>query len=354
MTKMTSQITDICIDQETIASHWCEALMRATPDLVATEVMPHLTVLTQQITYLLLAESLDREKGRAIGKALARDVSPGAQILGRTLEVLAQRFNGDVPIEQAATLQPRLAGLLSELAVGFIQEKEVYISALQGQFLSATSHELRSPLNAVIGFSRVILKGVDGPITDLQEQDLTAVYNGGRQLLDLINDTFNIEKIEAGGIEVEPKTFEVKQLADSAAAEAQPIIEEYGNTLETHYPTDLGAMHSDPGKIKLVLLNLLANAAKFTRQGIVKLTVSRDTVDSTEWVHFQVTDTGLGMTPEQIGQFEQIGDSGTLEYGDLSLMISQRYCHMLGGHIAVASEVGKGTTFTARLPVQRE
>jgi signal transduction histidine kinase len=342
----------ISLDRDTIVNRWLAAIAPIVPELDAAEAKSHLSAWTQQATNLLLAESLEREKARSIGEALASEISAKAQVLGKTLETLAQQLTEGLSIEQSAALQPRLIGLLSELAVGFTLKKESLTLSLRGQFLSTTSHELRSPLNAIIGFSRVIMKKVDGPITELQEQDLAAVYDGGKRLLDLINDTFDLEKIEIGEIEIELKTFDVKQLADAAIINAQPLAEEYGNTLEAHYTTDPGSMHSDPQKIRQALVNLFAHAAKFTRQGEIKLTTSRDVVDGVEWIRFQVADTGLGMTPAQVEKFAQIGNAGALEYGDLSLMVSQRYCQMLGGQITVESEVGKGTTFTISLPTR--
>jgi signal transduction histidine kinase len=338
--------------REDIAKHWYDAIEPtiAEPDTVMMKVL--LGEWTQRIITLLLAESLERDRVQAIGAALARDISAEAQVLGKTQAVLAQQLTAGLSDEQISSLQPQLIELLSELAVGFIKAKEELSKTMRGEFLSKTSHDMRSPLNAIIGFSRVVLKGIDGPITELQESDLTAVFESGQKLLEFINTIFNIERIEVGRIDFESKTFDLAEVVGAAVAAVQPMVEESSDTLDVQHAGDPGTMHSDPDKIREVLVNLLAHAAKFTRQGSITLNVARETVADGEWVRFQVTDTGLGMTPEQVERFTQAGDPRTLKYGDLGLTISQRYCQMLGGEIVVESEVGKGTTFTVRLPAQ--
>jgi signal transduction histidine kinase len=338
--------------RDDIAKHWCDAIAPTItgPDTVKMKVL--LSEWTQRIITLLLAESLDRDRVQAIGAALARDISAEAQVLGKTQAVLAQHLTAGLPDEQIASLQPQLTELLSELAVGFIKAKEELIKTMRGEFLSKTSHDMRSPLNAIIGFSRVVLKGIDGPVTELQESDLTTVYESGRKLLDFINTVFDIEKIEVGRTDLESKVFDLAEAIDAAVAAVQPMVEENSDTLAVSYTGEPGTMHSDPDKIREVLVNLLAHATKFTRQGSVTLNVARETVAGAEWVRFQVADTGLGMTPEQVERFIQAGDPRTLKYGDLGLTISQRYCQILGGEITVESEVGKGTTFTVRLPAE--
>lgn len=340
----------LCSRQATIADHWYKAIVPLVQGLNAAEARGRLAEWTQQAINLL-AEPLERGKVQAIGEALAREISPEAPILGVTQEVLARQFVEGLSAEQITALHPVLAGFLGELANGFVRENARYVKTLRRQFLSATSHDMRAPLNAIIGFSRVILKGIDGPLTDLQTQDLTAIYEGGQKLLNFINDVFNIEKIEAGVLDVEAKKFDLATLIGAATAELQSLLDESGNTLEVHCSDAPIHMHSDPNLLKQVLMNLLSYSARFTRKGNVALTVSRDALDGTEWVILQIADTGLGMTPEQVQRFAEAGNPNTLRYGDIGLMISQRYCQLLGGKIAVESQVGKGTTFTVRLPV---
>lgn len=350
MTENSSQYPDILRSrQENIVNRWYEAIAPVATELDAVEAKSHLAEFTQQAINLLLAETLEREQAQAIGEALAYDVSAKAQVLGRTQEVLAQHLVEGLSVEQISTLQPRLIGLLGELAIGFVAGKERLFKSLRAQYLSFTIHEMKSPLNAIIGFSRIILKGVDGPITDTQEQDLTAIYEGGRRLHDCINTVFDIKKTEVGKIDFESGTFDLAELVDTVVTTVQPMIEENDNTLKVH-ADNLGQMHSDPERIQQVLINLLGHAAKFTRQGTITLTITREPVDATDWVRFQIADTGLGMTQEQIQRFIEAGDLSTQQYGDIGLTISQRFCRMLGGEIAVESEVDKGSTFTVSLP----
>lgn len=336
--------------QEAIAGHWYGSIAPLVPALDVAETRARLTEWTQQAINLL-AEPLEREQAQAIGEALARDVSPEARVLGTTQQVLAQQFAVGLSAEQIAALHPILAEFLGELAIGFIRENARYVKAMRRQFLSTTSHDMRAPLNAIMGFSRVILKGIDGPLTETQEQDLTAIFEGGQKLLNFINDVFNIEKSEADVLDVEAKDFDLAALVGAATTELQPLFEENGNKLEVHYVNAPAEMHSDPVKIKQILVNLLGYAAKFTRQGRVTLTITQEATAGADWAVFRIADTGLGMTPEQVQRFLQAGNVRTLQYGDIGLTLGQRYCRLLGGEIAVESQVGKGTTFTVRLPV---
>jgi signal transduction histidine kinase len=337
--------------QEAIAGRWYEAIAPLIPALDVAEVRTRLAEWTQQAIDLL-AEPLEREKAQAIGEALAHNISPEAPILGNTQQTLAQQFVEGLSAEQSAALHPILAGFLGELATGFVRENAKHVRAMRRQFLSITSHDMRAPLNAIMGFSRVILKGIDGPLTEFQEQDLTAVYEGGQKLLGFINDVFNIERIEVDVLDVEAKDFDLAGLVGAATTEVQAVFDENGDKLEIHYMNAPAGMHSDPTKVKQVLVNLLSHAARFTRQGAVTLTVTHEAVAGADWIVFRVADTGLGLTPEQVQRFTQAGDVRALQYGDIGLTVSQRYCRLLGGDVAVQSEVGKGTTFTVRLPVK--
>jgi signal transduction histidine kinase len=350
---MESIVETLQARKEDIANQWRTALLPSIPPRLDTqEVKAFLVRWTQQVITILTAEPFRRENARAIGEILAHNISAEAQILSKTQTVLIQQILTDMSAEQAKMVQPRLAELVGEIAIGFIRVKEESIRAMRGQFLSTTSHDMRSPLNAIIGFSRVILKGIDGPLSDLQEQDLNAVYEGGQKMLQFVNDVFNIEKAEVGRIDLDLKDLDMTKVVDAAVAAAQPMIDENDNTLAIHYSDTPGPMYSDGEKIQLVLKNLLAHAAKFTRQGSIMLSISEDAVDGARWVQFEIADTGLGMTPGQVEHFQEAGDPTTLKYGDIGLTISQRYCKLLGGEIALESEVGKGTTFTVKLPAR--
>jgi signal transduction histidine kinase len=338
--------------KETIVNHWYEELAPSIAELDAAEVKPHLAEWTDVILTLLLSEPLKREIACAVGESLVRDISPKPAILGKTLEVLAQQIITGLDAEQVAVLQPRLTAVLGEVATGFVQEKDRLIKTMRRKFLSTTSHDMRSPLNAIIGFSRIIMKGVDGPVTDLQSQDLETIYTSGQNLLQMVDDVFNIEKIEAGSVDIDAKTFKLADLIGSITSDIQPLIDEYSNTLDVQYADAPEEIHSDPGKIKRILVNLLARATKFTRQGTVTLDVALAAAEGADWIRFQVSSTGLGMTPQQIERFKQVKSTGALQYDDIGLMVSQRLCQLLGGEIAIESTAGQGATFTIDLPVR--
>jgi signal transduction histidine kinase len=332
--------------KEVIANRWYDAIAPSIPDLAAEDVKPQLSEWTGLVITLLRSQPLKREIAHAIGESLARDVSPKPLVLSKTQKVLAQQIVEGLPDEH-------LPSLLPDVLAGFIQEKDRLVESLRRKFLSTTSHDMRSPLNAIIGFSRIIMKGVDGPVTDLQSQDLETIYTSGQSLLKMIDNVFNIEKIEAGSVEIDAKAFKLEDLIGSAVSDVQPLIDEYGNKLDIQYTDAPDEIHSDPSKIKQILVNLLARATKFTRQGAITLNVALVAAEGADWIRFQVSTTGLGMTPQQIERFTQTKSAGALQYDDIGLMVSQRLCQLLGGEIAIESKAGQGITFIVDLPTRR-
>jgi PAS domain S-box-containing protein len=225
-------------------------------------------------------------------------------------------------------------------------------------FLANMSHELRTPLNAIIGYSEMLQEEAE----DLGQEDfipdLEKINAAGKHLLALINDILDLSKIEAGRMDLYPETFDLASMLHNVATTVQPLVEKNANTLEVHCPEDLGAMRTDLTKVRQSLFNLLSNASKFTTQGTIGLTVTRQAENGAEWITFRVTDTGIGMTPAQMAKlfqaFSQAEASTARQYGGtgLGLAITKRFCQMMGGDITVTSEVGKGSTFTIRLPAE--
>jgi signal transduction histidine kinase len=183
----------------------------------------------------------------------------------------------------------------------------------------------------------------------------------------MINEVLDLSKIEAGKIVLSPQNFNISFLIDNVIATIRPLAEKNGNTLLVHCPQPLGVMHADPSMVRQALLNLLSNAAKFTRGGTITFTVTRapdpnpiqsgeNEREGIDWIHFSVTDTGIGMTQEQMGHlfeaFWQADTSPTRRYGGsgLGLAISYRFCRLMGGDITVESQPGKGSTFDVYLP----
>jgi len=230
-------------------------------------------------------------------------------------------------------------------------------NSAKSQFLAHMSHELRTPLNAIIGYSEM----VEEEVTDVGHPelapDLQKIRAAGRHLLALINDILDLSKIEAGKLELFVEPFDVADTVRDVTTTIRPLVEKNANRLEVRCADALGTMRSDLVKVRQALLNLLSNACKFTDHGTVTLTAGREkNGDGAEWLVFTVSDTGIGMTPEQMGKlfeaFSQADASTARRYGGtgLGLAITRRFCQMMGGDVVVSSEPGKGSTFTVRLP----
>ncbi|MEM7116204.1 MAG: ammonium transporter [Chloroflexota bacterium] len=232
-------------------------------------------------------------------------------------------------------------------------------------FVANMSHELRTPLNAIIGYSEMLSEEADDLGQDEFVSDLDRIQNAGRHLLGLINDILDLSKIEAGKMELFIESFGVSDLVSNVLYTVKPLMEKNNNSLQSELGEGLGIMHGDMTKVQQSLLNLLSNAAKFTENGEITLAVQRVTgtyADGTgqtgDWFQFQVKDTGIGMTEEQVESlflpFTQADASTTRRYGGtgLGLAISRRFCRMMGGDITVESELGKGSTFTVHLPAE--
>jgi signal transduction histidine kinase len=230
-------------------------------------------------------------------------------------------------------------------------------------FVANMSHELRTPLNAIIGYSEMLMEDAGDLALDGFVADLKKIQASGKHLLSLINDVLDLSKIEAGRMDLYPETFDVAGMLQDVVSTIEPLVETNANCLEVLTGADLGVMHADLAKVRQSLLNLISNAAKFTDHGLITLTAARERGpadpagrDGVDWVTFRVSDTGIGMTPEQLEKlfqvFTQADASTSRRYGGtgLGLALSRRFCQMMGGDITVESTYGVGSTFTIRLP----
>ncbi|NJK65432.1 MAG: PAS domain-containing protein [Microcoleus sp. CSU_2_2] len=239
-------------------------------------------------------------------------------------------------------------------------------------FLANMSHELRTPLNAIIGYSDMLVEEAQELGCQQIVSDLNSIRTAGKHLLRLIEDILDISKIEADKMEIYLESFDVAGLIEEVGITVKPLIEKNRNTLEIVSSDNIGTMHSDLMKVRQVLLNLLSNAAKFSSEGAIVLTVERINSEElknkyqptvaqmlildSDFLIFRVKDTGIGMTKEQqqhlFQPFTQADNSTTRKYGGtgLGLTISQRFCQMMGGDIEIESDVGCGSIFTVCLP----
>src|SRR5437870_9435634 len=226
----------------------------------------------------------------------------------------------------------------------------------KSEFLANMSHELRTPLNAIIGYSEMLQEDAADLGAEQFTDDLKKINAAGKHLLELINAVLDLSKIEAGKMELYLESFDVAGLVRDIAAVIQPLAAKNANRLAVLCPDEVGTMRADLTKVRQARFNLLSNACKFTDRGIISLAVARAVMDGQDWIEFSVNDTGIGMTPEQLARlfevFSQADAATTRKYGGtgLGLALSRRLCRMMGGDVTVASEAGRGSTFTILLP----
>jgi PAS domain S-box-containing protein len=229
-------------------------------------------------------------------------------------------------------------------------------SALKSQFLANMSHEFRTPLNAILGYTHMLLNGVSGAVTDPQRKSLSRIDSNSRHLLALINDILDITRIEAGRMPLNLTMFRIPELVDEVMSELEPIIKRSNLVVSSRMDPKLPQFRSDRQKVKQVVLNLLSNALKFTPAGSVTISAAYDGKGRT--IAIAVRDTGVGIADaDQIKVFEdfrQLDSSPARGYGGtgLGLSICRRLSQMLGGAIELRSELDRGSTFTLRLPVR--
>ena len=282
---------------------------------------------------------------RVVGALVVRRKAPG-EFPNHTVDLL-QTFAAQ------SVLAIQNANLFTE-----VEEKSRQLeiaSEHKSQFVANMSHELRTPLNAIIGLTEMMFTNAAQFGTEKAREPLQRVHRAGTHLLGLINQVLDLSKIEAGKLELNPESVKLVPLIDEVVGTARQLAEQNKNRLVVEAPDNLGALTVDPMRLRQILLNLLSNACKFTKQGKVALRARR-VVDGRDWIELAVADSGIGMTAEQqaklFEEFTQADSSTAQRYGGtgLGLAITRKLARMMGGDVTVTSDPGKGSVFTVRLP----
>ena len=236
------------------------------------------------------------------------------------------------------------------------REMALKANEAKSRFLANMSHELRTPLNAIIGIAELLLEEAEERGDDVPVEPLGRIHGAGKNLLELIDEILDLSKIEAGRMKFHLQEFELATLLNEVVTTARPLAEAGNNRLTLNCTEALGTVHADPIRLRQVILNLLSNACKFTKDGAVDVTVRHTEIPGREGITISVKDSGIGIAPEQIDRlfepFSQADTSTTAEYGGtgLGLTISREFCRLMDGDIDVHSELGTGSTFEVRLP----
>jgi signal transduction histidine kinase len=272
-------------------------------------------------------------------------------------QVLAQQAQDLQQAHDAERLNAeRSAALVDQLRI--TQRQAEAATRAKSEFLASMSHELRTPLNGIILYSELLQEEAEDRGDHRSVPDLQRIQTAGKHLLNLINGILDLSKIEAGKMALAPERFEVRSMIEGLVDTVAPLVQKNGNTLAVTYGDGVEAMVADQMKTRQILLNLLSNATKFTRNGSIVVDVRHRTLDGAPGVQFAVSDTGVGMTLEQTRKvfdaFTQADVSTTRKYGGtgLGLAIVSKFCELMGGIVLVESKPGQGSRFVVQLPLE--
>ncbi|HXV97435.1 MAG TPA: ATP-binding protein [Anaerolineae bacterium] len=258
--------------------------------------------------------------------------------------------------QQLFDLQEELAQTKRELAEAKRQLHEA--DKLKSEFIATVSHELRTPLNSIIGFAKLLLKQKIGPLNQIQQTDISVIYDSAQHLLSLVNDILDLSKIEAGKIRLDAEWFSIEEIIVGVMASTYILIEDKPIELKEEIEPNLPQVFVDRGRIRQVVINILSNAAKFTDEGSITMQVRKITKNEQEFICFSVKDTGIGIATEDMDKvfeaFRQIDSSiaRRAEGTGLGMPISYRLVTLHGGDLWVESQAEQGSTFSFTIPLK--
>lgn len=340
--------------RQNIAARYFDLIAEANP--TAHEISTTRTTLQagiDQIITLLIAEPFNAELAQRIGVNLEKLGNLQPKNLINIQTMLTQELTTDLTPAHTTILQPRIASLLCAMTVGFFAEKAERAKVFNTTAMSMMGHDLKTPINAVTGFSRVILKGIDGPITEFQQQDLTSIYDAGQKLLTMIDELFRTAKSDAAKTDIYTTPFDIIDLLSDVMQVGQPIVARRDHTLEMRCVGELGTMHADASQVRWVLLGLLYYTARLTSNSTISLTASRETVQDLDWFFFEI----VMLLPDNVSERDKLSAAFWAEASekgeeDIGLITSKRICEDLGGNVMLERDGNWLAKFTVRLPVR--
>ncbi|MGC9394916.1 MAG: sensor histidine kinase [Anaerolineae bacterium] len=332
--------------RQDIAAAWNALMTTLSPTLdEAADLHPKLLHATEQMVKLLVAEPFNAEPAQSIGVMLdvLDNVQPDALL--QIYELLARELTAGLTEEQVVLLYPRITSLIGAMGLGCSIGKAERAKTFDMNAMSVMGHDLKTPINAITGFSKVILKGIDGPITEFQQQDLTSIHDAGQKLLTMIDEIFRTAKTDAGKTHLYGDEFDVAALMGDVLHVSQPVVARNEHVLNIRCQGELGVMKLDASRTRWVLLGLLYYAARRTTNSTVSLSVTREIVQDTAWLSFTIS----------VAKPERASDQADFwaeEDADIALITSKRFCEELGGSFTPEQRKDDLVRFVVRLPAQ--
>jgi signal transduction histidine kinase len=350
-TEEQSQIYQVLYTRrQEITQTWLTLMAQLSP--TASEISDLQSILlkaTDQLIKLLVSEPFTAEPAQKVGKTLEGVDNLQTEALIQVYEVLARELVTGLTVEQIVLLHPRVVSLIGALSSGFFIGKAERAKTFDMNAMSMMGHDLKTPINAITGFSRVILKGIDGPITDFQQQDLTSIYDAGQKLLNMIDEVFRTAKSDAGKTNIYPMTFDMADLLGDVLRVSQPIIARREGVLEIRCTGELGDMGADASTVRWVLLGLLYYASRLTGKSMISLVVTREKVQEVDWFFFDIA---VKRPDKETSDADFWPGSKEQESSDIALITSKRFCEELGGNLMLERGHDGLTKFIVRLPAR--